>query len=87
MYRCSANNSVNSTTRSINITVQCKYMQYMRTYICEIYILRPGLKPGRVIQVIWVNWVTFCLGQVGLTQIPHWITCINNGVFPTKVMN
>ena len=25
MYRCSANNSVNSTTRNINITVQCKY--------------------------------------------------------------
>ena len=24
MYRCSANNSVNSTTRSINITIQCK---------------------------------------------------------------
>ena len=25
MYRCSANNSVSSTTRNINITVQCKY--------------------------------------------------------------
>ena len=25
MYRCSANNSVNSTTRNITITVQCKY--------------------------------------------------------------
>ena len=24
MYRCSANNIVNSTTRNINITVQCK---------------------------------------------------------------
>ena len=24
MYRCSANNSVNSTTRNITITVQCK---------------------------------------------------------------
>ena len=24
MYRCSVNNSVNSTTRNINITVQCK---------------------------------------------------------------
>ena len=24
MYRCSANNSVSSTTRNINITVQCK---------------------------------------------------------------
>ena len=28
MYRCSANNSVNSTTRNIIITVQCKCMQY-----------------------------------------------------------
>ena len=26
MYRCSANNSVSSTTRNITITVQCKYM-------------------------------------------------------------
>ena len=26
MYRCSANNIVNSTTRNIIITVQCKYM-------------------------------------------------------------
>ena len=25
MYRCSANNSVSSTTRNIDITVQCKY--------------------------------------------------------------
>ena len=25
MYRCSANNNVNSTTRNITITVQCKY--------------------------------------------------------------
>ena len=31
MYRCSANNSVNSTTRNINITVQCKCMQYIHT--------------------------------------------------------
>ena len=28
MYRCSANNSVNNTTRNITITVQCKCMQY-----------------------------------------------------------
>ena len=27
MYRCSANNSVSSTTRNINITVQCKDTQ------------------------------------------------------------
>ena len=29
MYRCSANNSVNSTTRNIIITVQCKYLLYV----------------------------------------------------------
>ena len=29
MYRCSADNSVGSTIRSINITVQCKCMQYV----------------------------------------------------------
>ena len=28
IYRCSASNSVNFTTRNINITVQCKWMQY-----------------------------------------------------------
>ena len=28
MYRCSANNSVNSTTRNITITVQCKCKHY-----------------------------------------------------------
>ena len=26
MYRCSANNSVNSTARNITITIQCKYI-------------------------------------------------------------
>ena len=26
------------------------------------------MKPGRVIRVIQVNQVTFCLGQAGLTQ-------------------
>ena len=31
MYRCSANNSVNSTTRNINIIVQCK-LQVMSTH-------------------------------------------------------
>ena len=37
MYRCSANNSVSSTTRNINITVQCKhnvvlYMAQVHSY-------------------------------------------------------
>ena len=35
MYRCSANNSVSSTTRNINITVQCKY--YNVAYMAQIY--------------------------------------------------
>ena len=43
------------------------------------------LQPGRVIQIIWVNQVTFCLGQPGLTRfikypglirIWHRITCV-----------
>ena len=51
---------------------------------------KPGLKPAQVIQV---NGVTFCLGQVGLTRfikypgltrILHWITCVNNGSVPDQ---
>ena len=37
MYRCSANNSVNATAVSINITIQCKYLLYVnckRLNIC-----------------------------------------------------
>ena len=33
MYRCSANNSVSSTTRNIIITVQCKLQFYNYTYV------------------------------------------------------
>ena len=33
MYRCSANNIVNSNTRDITITVQCKYI----IYVCRIH--------------------------------------------------
>ena len=39
MYRCSANNSVNSTTRNINITVQCKLYTCASVaidYLCPI---------------------------------------------------
>ena len=36
MYRCSANNSVSSTTRNITITVQGKYMHSM--YSCGVCI-------------------------------------------------
>ena len=32
MYRCSANNSVSSTTRNISITVQCK-LQFMSMHV------------------------------------------------------
>jgi len=34
MYRCLANNSLNSTTRNVNITVQCK-LQLMSICIVE----------------------------------------------------
>ena len=34
MYRCSANNSVKSTTRNITITVQCKC-----AYVCVHYVI------------------------------------------------
>ena len=36
MYRCSANNSVNSTTRNITITVQCKLQLYVH-FMCILY--------------------------------------------------
>ena len=36
MYRCSANNSVNSTTRNITITVQCKYLYVCIYIICDV---------------------------------------------------
>ena len=32
MYRCSANNSVSSTTRNITIAIQCKYMHIYSIY-------------------------------------------------------
>ena len=41
MYRCSANNSVGSTTRNINITVQCK-LQFMTTYVYFIHFYQFG---------------------------------------------
>ena len=46
------------------------------------------LKPGWITLVIQV---TFCPGQAGLirfikypglTQILHWITCVDNGIWP-----
>ena len=43
MYRCSANNSVSSTTRNITITVQCKYIH---TYIC-MYVVVSQARPYR----------------------------------------
>ena len=36
MYRCSANNSVNSTTMNITITVYCKHLKYIRLIIAII---------------------------------------------------
>ena len=43
-----------------------------------------GLKQGRVIRIIQVNWVTFCPGQADLTRILHQIMCINNGSDPDQ---
>ena len=33
----------------------------------NILMCNPGLKPGQVIRIVRVNWVTFCPGQVSLT--------------------
>ena len=30
--------------------------------------IAPGLKVGRMTQTIWVTWVTFLVGQVGLIR-------------------
>ena len=38
MYRCSANNSVSSTTRNISIIVQCK-LQLMTTHVYQNYAI------------------------------------------------
>ena len=40
-----------------------------------------GLKPGRV------NRVTFCPGQVGLTQILYWIMCVNNDIWYLSMLD
>ena len=75
---------------TIYIITLCSLPVPCQFRICCYYYYkhyRPGLKPGRVIQV---NWVTFCLGQVGLTRfirypgltrILHCITCIDYGVW------
>ena len=34
MYTCSASNIVNSTTRNITITVQCKHFIHLCLYVC-----------------------------------------------------
>ena len=39
MYRCSANNSVNSTIRNLNTTVQCKHL-HTYNFICMACIQR-----------------------------------------------
>ena len=67
---------------------------YTHTYThmhIRAHTYTPGLKPGRVIQVIQVNRVTFCPGQVGLThfirypdltRILHCTTCVDDGAWP-----
>ena len=47
MYRCSANNIVNSTARNITITIQCKYISISAldpvTYNCSILVVSSSL--------------------------------------------
>ena len=56
-------------------------------YFFNNFWYKSELKLGQVIRIIQVNWVMFCLGQLGLThfikypgltQILHRITSINN---------
>ena len=46
MYRCSANNSVSSTTRNINITVQCKHNIVFIAHVADY---------GKLMQQIVIN--------------------------------
>ena len=39
MYRCSANNSVSSTTRNISITVQCKLIVVYMVHVAVMFVL------------------------------------------------
>ena len=39
MYRCSANNSLSSTTRNINITVQCKHNIVYTVKVAVVFVL------------------------------------------------
>ena len=39
MYRCSANNSVSSTTRNISITVQCKRIVVYMVHVAVVFVL------------------------------------------------
>ena len=53
MYRCSANNSVGSTTRNINITVQCKHNIVYTIQVAVVLVLMNystiGIFEGRVL--------------------------------------
>ena len=45
------------------------YMLYLAIYFMNIRIIGSiisGLKVGRMTQTIWITWVTFLVGQVGL---------------------
>ena len=39
MYRCSASNSINSTTRNISITVQCKLIVVYMVHVAVVFVL------------------------------------------------
>ena len=58
---------------------------YIATYINDLWIysysslkahfwsLVPGLKVGWMTQAIWVTWVTFFVGQVGLIRTLNYL--------------
>ena len=76
------------------VKVSCMYAYTCMYIIGYAWMYVPGLKPGRVTQVIRV---TFSPGQAGLTRIIkypgltrilHCITCIDNGGLAViKMMN
>ena len=49
MYRCSANNSVSSTTRNITITVQCKLWFMCTVCVCTLSLLITVVAPEIII--------------------------------------
>ena len=49
MYRCSANNSIGSTTRNISITIQCEYNV---VYMAQVYVYSCGVRIDKLFHSI-----------------------------------